>query len=111
MKNLGLLLLAALGFFDAPPAAAQSVVDMAGRDAPLAGRPEALHSIGRSDPVDRAQPPIDVVTVEGRYLGTISGQSLPSALGPERLAAYVETDELDVQRITVRRLPASWFAE
>jgi hypothetical protein len=36
---------------------------------------------------------------------------MPLALGPGRLAVYVEKDELDVERLVVRRLPAEWFGE
>lgn len=63
-----------------------------------------------TNPVGGAAPPIDVVTVDGDYVGTLSGQALPDALGPDRRAAYVETDELGVERVVVRRLPAAWFA-
>lgn len=62
-----------------------------------------------TNPVGGATPPIDIVTVEGDYIGTLSGQALPAALGAGRRAAYVETDELGVERVVVRRLPAAWF--
>jgi hypothetical protein len=62
-------------------------------------------------PVGGNQPAIDVVTDEGRYVGTVRGQSMPLALGPRRLAAYVERDDLDVERLVVRRLPAAWLGE
>jgi hypothetical protein len=52
--------------------------------------------------------PIDLVTAEGQYLGTITGTSLPDALSRSGLAAYVERDEDDVERVVVRRLPANW---
>jgi hypothetical protein len=32
---------------------------------------------------------------------------IPSAFGPDGLAAYVELDELDVPTVVVRRLPAA----
>lgn len=64
-----------------------------------------------TDPVGQARPSIDVVTADGRYLGTLAGQEMPAALGPDRLAAYVIADELDVQRVVVRRLPESWFGK
>lgn len=49
---------------------------------------------------------IDVVTPDGRYVGTFPEGSLamPDAFGPDGLAAFVETDEFDVPVITVRRL-------
>jgi hypothetical protein len=49
--------------------------------------------------------PIDLVTVDGRYLGTVSGQRLPEAFSASGRAAYVETDDLGVQRVVVRQLP------
>jgi hypothetical protein len=52
--------------------------------------------------------PVDVLTPAGDYLGTIAAGTLgiPSAFGPEGLAAWVERDELDVASVVVRRLPA-----
>lgn len=52
--------------------------------------------------------PVDVVTPEGQYLGTFTGLGLPDAISRSGLAAYIEDDEDGVQRIVVRRLPASW---
>ena len=51
--------------------------------------------------------PIDVLTPDGRYLGTFSANemSMPGAFGPDGLAAFVEVDELGVQTVVVRRLP------
>ena len=50
--------------------------------------------------------PTDVLTADGGYLGTIAsdGMRIPAAFGPDGLLAYVERDELDVQRIRVSRL-------
>ncbi|MXX55157.1 MAG: hypothetical protein F4Z44_05145 [Gemmatimonadetes bacterium] len=50
--------------------------------------------------------PIDVVTMEGRYIGTYPAGSiaLPDALGPDGLAAFVEQDEMDVETVVVKRL-------
>ncbi|HEX2189597.1 MAG TPA: hypothetical protein VHG51_11895, partial [Longimicrobiaceae bacterium] len=48
--------------------------------------------------------PIDVVTAEGRYLGTVTGQALPDAFSASGRAAYVERDEDGVQRVAVRQL-------
>lgn len=52
--------------------------------------------------------PIDLVTPEGNYLGTITGSRLPDAISRGGLAAYIERDENDVERVIVRRLPESW---
>ena len=50
---------------------------------------------------------IDVVTSDGRYVGSYSAGAtpLPRAFGPEGLAAFVERDEFDVETIVVKRLP------
>ena len=51
--------------------------------------------------------PIDVLTPDGRYLGTFAAEdmAMPAAFGPDGLAAFVEVDELGVQTVVVRRLP------
>jgi hypothetical protein len=50
---------------------------------------------------------VDVLTAAGQYVGTFaSGElQLPSAFGPEGLVAFVETDDLDVPTVVVKRLP------
>jgi hypothetical protein len=55
-----------------------------------------------------AQGPIDILDVSGRYIGTLRDQPLPSAISPSGRAAYVVKDEMDVQRVEVRQLPAAW---
>lgn len=51
--------------------------------------------------------PIDVLTAEGDYLGTLAAtERMPDAFGPGGLVAYVETDEFDVTRIEVARVQA-----
>ena len=52
--------------------------------------------------------PIDVVTAEGRYVGTFpaGATKMPDAFGPGGLAAFIELDDLDVASVVVRRLPA-----
>lgn len=51
---------------------------------------------------------IDILTPDGRYLGTYppAATVMPSAFGPDGLIALVERDELDVQTVVVKRLPA-----
>jgi hypothetical protein len=51
--------------------------------------------------------PIDVITPEGQYVGTFATgvTEIPSAFGPDGLAAYIEMDEFDVPTIIVRTLP------
>jgi len=53
--------------------------------------------------------PIDVLTPNGEYLGTYPAQTteIPAAFGPGGLAAYIETDQFDVETVVVRRLPAT----
>ena len=57
--------------------------------------------------LDREPAPIDVVTADGRYVGTFPAGAtrMPVAFGPGGLAAFVEFDELDVPTVIVRRLP------
>jgi hypothetical protein len=52
--------------------------------------------------------PIDQIDAAGRYLGTISGQKLPAAVSPGGRAAYIERDDMDVEKVVVRKLPAGW---
>ncbi len=49
--------------------------------------------------------PIDVIAPDGRYLGTVAGQKLPAAFSASGRAAYVEKDDLGVERVVVRQLP------
>jgi hypothetical protein len=49
--------------------------------------------------------PIDVVAPDGRYLGTVTGQKLPAAFSASGRAAYVEKDDMGVERVVVRQLP------
>ncbi|HEX8274408.1 MAG TPA: 6-bladed beta-propeller [Longimicrobiaceae bacterium] len=49
--------------------------------------------------------PIDVVAPDGRYLGTVTGQKLPAAFSASGRAAYLEKDDMGVERVVVRQLP------
>ncbi len=51
--------------------------------------------------------PIDVLTADGRYLGSlrVAATAIPDAFGPDGLVAFIETNELDVQAVVVKRLP------
>jgi hypothetical protein len=51
---------------------------------------------------------IDLLGPDGRYLGSLSGQTLPNAVSNSGLAAYIERNDLDVQQVAVRRLPSAW---
>ena len=52
---------------------------------------------------------IDVLAPGGEYVGTFSLEDtpMPDAFGPVGLVAFVETDDLDVPTIVVKRLPAA----
>ena len=63
--------------------------------------------VQRRDPTFVGDGSIDILTPDGRYLGTYppSATAMPSAFGPDGLMALVESNELDVQTVVVRRLP------
>lgn len=50
--------------------------------------------------------PIDIVTPEGQYVGTLPPDAprMPDAFGPDGLMAYIETDEMDVPSVRMIRL-------
>ena len=50
--------------------------------------------------------PIDMLTMDGRYLGSFrtGAVEMPAAFGPDGLIAFIETDELGVREVVVRRL-------
>lgn len=52
--------------------------------------------------------PIDVLTMDGRYLGSYraGAMKMPDAFGPDGLVAFIETGELGVREVVVRRLAA-----
>lgn len=53
--------------------------------------------------------PIDLIAAaDGRYIGTLEGIELPLATSRSGLGVWIEKDELEVEKIVVRRLPASW---
>ena len=52
--------------------------------------------------------PIDVISADGRYVGTFppqSGAIMFAAFGPGGLVAYTEKDEFDVPTVVVKRVP------
>lgn len=57
---------------------------------------------------DELAGPVDVLTRDGRYLGSFAAEAaaMPLAFGPDGLVAYVETDALDLQTLVIKRLPA-----
>jgi hypothetical protein len=99
-------------------AAAGAAMTFSMDNVPFAETMSVVTSI-RTDPtgriwVQRRQPdgtsegPIDLVTAEGRYIGTLPAQPMPRAVSPSGLAAWVQTDDLGVEKVVVRRLPAGW---
>lgn len=53
--------------------------------------------------------PTDVITPDGRYLGTVAPDGLrtPRAFGPNGLGVWVERDEYDAERVVVARITPS----
>ena len=49
--------------------------------------------------------PIDILSADGQYFGSLPahGLRIPGAFGPGGLLAYVERDDLDIQRVFVVR--------
>jgi hypothetical protein len=64
--------------------------------------------VQRTDARQYGPGPIDLFAADGRYIGTLKDGALPDAVSPSGRAAYIERDELDVQRVVVKRLPAGW---
>ena len=62
--------------------------------------------IARTAPDGAGDGPIDIMTPEGHYVGTLPPDAprMPDAFGPDGLMAYVETDEMDVPSVRVIRL-------
>lgn len=52
--------------------------------------------------------PTDLLTADGRYLGSLAPDALriPSAFGPNGLMVRIEEDEFDVPTLIVERMPA-----
>ena len=67
---------------------------------------EDLIWVERTGPGGDGAGPIDILTAEGSYIGTLptDGPRIPDAFGPDGLMAYIETDELDVPVVRVIRM-------
>ena len=52
--------------------------------------------------------PVDLLRADGTYIGTIANSVLPAAISKSGRAAFIERDELGVERVTVKQLPATW---
>lgn len=64
--------------------------------------------VQRSSGQPGVEGPTDLLTVDGRYLGTITpeGPRIPEAFGPNGLMVREVTDEFDVPTLVVERMPA-----
>jgi hypothetical protein len=65
--------------------------------------------VERTPPTIGDAGPIDILTPDGRYLGTMRGLQLPAAVSATGRAAYLVRDENEVERVVVRQLPAGWY--
>lgn len=76
----------------------------------LAVDPEGRIWVQRTGPRPGVDGPTDLLTPEGRYLGTIpsDGLRIPAAFGPDGLLVYVTRDEMEVPVLEVRQLPADF---
>ena len=77
----------------------------------LSTDPQGRIWVQRTAPDQGVTGPVDILTSDGRYVGTIANGRVPTAVSRTGRAAYVETDpELGIERVFVRTLPASWSA-
>ena len=51
---------------------------------------------------------VDILRADGAYIGTIPDATVPGAVSKTGRAAFITRDELGVERVTVKRLPANW---
>lgn len=52
--------------------------------------------------------PVDIIDAAGRYVGTVNDK-LPDAVSPSGRAAYITKDDMDVEKVVVKKLPPAWF--
>ncbi|MXW17178.1 MAG: hypothetical protein F4139_10935 [Gemmatimonadetes bacterium] len=69
--------------------------------------PEGTIWVRRRGDEPESNGPIDLLTADGRYLGSfvLGATNVPSAFGPDGLDAFIETNDLDVPTVVVKRLP------
>ena len=80
------------------PARGFTDIDLVGTGmAALVSDPTGLTAVGPG--------PVDVITPEGEYLGTIPDSRMPNAFGPDGLVAYIGLDAFDVPTVVVKRVP------
>jgi hypothetical protein len=85
-------MMAQLEFADVIPVLANMAVDGAGR-----------LWIERTGRRVTEEGPVDVVTADGEYMGTVEGITLPDAFGADGRVVFVESDDLGVPRVVVKR--------
>jgi hypothetical protein len=61
--------------------------------------------VQRSGAVAGQPGPVDILSADGRYLGTLAAQAVPDAFSPGGRAAYIVKDDLGVEQVVVRVLP------
>ncbi len=84
----------AMGFYDRVPVLATLAVDRRGRI-----------WVGRAGPEPGLHGPVDVLTPEQGYVGTLDPElRVPDAFGPDGLAAWIEEDALGAPVIRVGRI-------
>ena len=61
----------------------------------------------RNEPEEYPPGPVDVLSVDGEYIGTFAPDemTMPLALGPNGLVATAEYDAFGVPTLVVKRLP------
>jgi hypothetical protein len=75
----------------------------------MSADPQGRIWVQRTAADQKPKGPIDILTQDGRYVGTVTGMVMPSAVSKSGRAAFLEPDEeLGFERVVVRRLPASW---
>jgi len=74
----------------------------------LRSDPQGRIWVGRAPRQVGDDGPIDLLDAQGRYLGTLSPQPLPDAVSATGVAAYITRDDLGVERVVVKELPANW---
>jgi hypothetical protein len=51
---------------------------------------------------------IDILRTDGTYVGTVADFTMPASVSGSGRAAFIERDDLGVEQVVVKALPASW---
>jgi hypothetical protein len=70
--------------------------------------PQGRIWIGRTAADLGTRGPVDLVALDGRYIGTLPNETIPNAISRSGLAAYITRDDLGVEHVVVKRLPRTW---